>query len=190
MAKKKATSEAPRERDKLPLKTRVLVLTESGYRCAVPTCRTILALDLHHLWEVAGGGGDDPSNLIALCPTCHRLYHQGFIPPAAIYAYKSTLVAIGRAFDYDAVDRLLFLAKCDVDYLIVSGDGVLHFSRLIAAGFADFEQKSNNNWQLVTYSINIRPKGRQFVDAWKLGDRKMLEAALKGPIPGDLVPQR
>jgi len=42
----------PRERDNLPLKTRVIVLTESGYRCAVPTCRNILALDMHHIWEV------------------------------------------------------------------------------------------------------------------------------------------
>jgi hypothetical protein len=56
----------PRERDNLPLKTRVIVLTESGYRCAVPTCRTILALDMHHIWEVSAGGGNDPSNLVAL----------------------------------------------------------------------------------------------------------------------------
>src|SRR5207248_8959417 len=69
----------PRERDNLPLKTRVIVLTEAGYRCAVPTCRSILALDMHHIWEVSAGGGDDPSNLIALCPTCHALYHRGNI---------------------------------------------------------------------------------------------------------------
>jgi hypothetical protein len=56
----------PRERDNLPLKTRVIVLTESGYRCAVPTCRTILARDMHHIWEVSAGGGNDPSNLVAL----------------------------------------------------------------------------------------------------------------------------
>lgn len=48
-------SDKPRERSKLPLKTVTAVLTEAGYRCAVPTCRGILALDMHHIWEVSAG---------------------------------------------------------------------------------------------------------------------------------------
>lgn len=171
MAKKttKGKSE-PRERDKLSLKVQVIVLTESGYRCAVPTCRNILALDMHHIWEVSAGGSDDPSNLIALCPTCHALYHRGTIKQESIYAYKAMLVAITRAFDVEAIDRLLFLESCPKDFLVVSGDGLLHFGRLVAAGLASVVQKSNNNWQLVTYAVNISEKGRQLVEAWKQGD--------------------
>jgi hypothetical protein len=172
-----------RERDNLPLKTRVIVLTESGYRCAVPTCRNILALDMHHLWEVSAGGGDDPSNLIALCPTCHALYHRGNIKAESIYVYKAMLVAITRAFDVEAIDRLLFLESCKKDFLVVSGDGLLHFSRLIAAGLASGEQKSNNNWQLVTYAVNIQDKGRQLIEAWKQGDRTRLRQVMAGPVP-------
>lgn len=172
----------PRERDKLPLQTRVRVLTEAGYRCAVPTCRAILALDLHHLWEVSAGGGDDPSNLVALCPTCHALYHRGTIKQDSIYAYKSMLVAIGRGFDVAAIDQLLFLARLDKDFLVVSGDGLLHFARLIAAGLASVEQKSNNNWQIVTYAVSISAKGRQLVDAWKQGDSARLRIAIAGAI--------
>ena len=127
------------------------MLTESGYRCAVPTCRNILALDMHHIWEVSAGGTDDPSNLVALCPTCHALYHRGTIQQDAIYAYKAMLVAITRAFDVEAIDRLLFLDLCEPDFLIVSGDGLLHFGRLIAAGLANMEQKANNNFQLGTW---------------------------------------
>ena len=140
----------PSERKNLSLKTQLIVLTESGYRCAVPTCRNILALDMHHIWEVSTGGSNDPSNLIALCPTCHALYHRGTIKADSIYAYKAMLVAITRAFDVEAIDRLLFLESCKKDFLVVSGDGLLHFSRLIAAGLATVEQKSNNNWQIVT----------------------------------------
>jgi hypothetical protein len=173
----------PRERDKLPLKTRVAVLTESGYRCAVPTCRNILAIDMHHIWEVSAGGSDDPSNLIALCPQCHALYHRGTIRAESIYVYKAMLVAITRAFDLEAIDRLLFLQDCKKDFVVVSGDGLLHFARLIAAGLASGVQKSNNNWQVVTYAINITPKGRQLIEAWKSGDRIRLKAALGGPIP-------
>jgi hypothetical protein len=174
----------PRERDNLSLKTRVIVLTESGYRCAVPTCRNILALDMHHIWEVSAGGGDDPSNLIALCPTCHALYHRGTIKAESVYVYKAMLVAITRAFDVEAIDRLLFLESCKKDFLVVSGDGLLHFSRLIAAGLATVEQKSNNNWQIVTYAVNIQDKGRQLIEAWKQGDRTRLGQVMGGPVPG------
>jgi hypothetical protein len=180
-AKKKKTTSKPRERENLKLSTRVLVLTESGYRCAVPTCRNILALDMHHIWEVSHGGSDDPSNLIALCPTCHALYHRGTIQQQSIYVYKAMLTAITRAFDVESVDRLLFLESCATDFLIVSGDGLLHFGRLIAAGLAVAAQKTNNNWQIVTYAINISAKGRQLVDAWRSGDRTRLRAAIGAP---------
>lgn len=174
----------PRERENLALKVKVVVLTEAGYRCAVPTCRNILALDMHHIWEVSAGGGDDPSNLIALCPTCHALYHRGTISQDAIYAYKAMLVAITRAFDVEAIDKLLFLDSCSKDFLVVTGDGLLHFGRLVAAGLASVEQKANNNWQIVTYALNISEKGRQLIDAWKDGDRTRLKEVMGGPAPG------
>ena len=175
MAKPKAKPKSkPRERQNLSQQTRVVLLTESGYRCAVPTCREILALDMHHIWEVSEGGSDDPSNLIALCPTCHALYHRGTIKQESIYVYKAMLVAITRAFDVEAIDRLLFLESCKTDFLVVSGDGLLHFARLIAARLASVDQKSNNNWQLVTYAVNISDKGRQLVTAWKEGSRLAL----------------
>jgi hypothetical protein len=177
----------PCERDSLPQKTRVMVLTESGYRCAVPTCRNILALDMHHIWEVSVGGSDDLANLIALCPTCHALYHRGTIKQESIYVYKAMLIAITRAFDVEAIDRLLFLEMHAADFLVVSGDGLLHFGRLIAAGLALAELKANNNWQLVTYSVNISPRGRDLVEAWRRGDRIRLREVMGGPIPGGVV---
>lgn len=185
MAKKmiKAKSK-PRERKNLPLVIKSILLTESGYRCAVPRCRNILALDMHHIYEVSEGGSDDPSNLIALCSYCHDLYHRGTITRESIYVYKAMLVAISRAFDVEAIDRLLFLESCKKDFLVVSGDGLLHFGRLIAAGLASVDQKSNNNWQLVTYAVNISAKGRQLIEAWKQGDRTRLREVMGGPVPG------
>lgn len=139
---------------------------------------------MHHIDEVSHGGGDGIANLIALCPNCHRLYHLGIISRDSMYAYKSMLVAISRAFDLDAVDRLLFLSACKKDFLIVSGDGLLHFARIIAAGMASVEQKANNNWQIVTYAVNISPKGKQLIDAWRQGDRTRLTTVLGGPVAG------
>lgn len=158
------------------------VLTEAGFRCAVPTCRTILAIDLHHIEEVAKGGSDDPSNLLALCPTCHALYHRGEIPREAIVAYKSILVSLSHAFDVDAIDKLQFLAYMPKDFLLVSGDGVLSYARLIAAGLVGVALGGNNNNLIVTYKLNLTPKGRMLVSAWWSGDRQQIEQAMASPL--------
>lgn len=34
-------------------------------------------LEVHHLYRVSDGGVDDPENVIALCPNCHREAHHG-----------------------------------------------------------------------------------------------------------------
>ncbi|MFC5972649.1 HNH endonuclease [Halomarina salina] len=34
-------------------------------------------LEVHHLKRLTDGGPDDPENVIALCPNCHRRRHQG-----------------------------------------------------------------------------------------------------------------
>ena len=152
----------------------------------VPTCRDLLVLDLHHIYEVADGGGNEVSNLIALCPTCHGLYHRGHIPRSAIFAWKSMLVAINRAFDLESIDRLMFLEKQPQDYLIVQGDGVLHFFdnwSISGQGLATFEQKSNNENQIVTYSVNISQKGRMLIEAWRSGDHAQIKQAVQRTIP-------
>jgi hypothetical protein len=87
------------------------VLIEAGYRCGVPTCRNILAIDLHHMEEVREGGGNQAANLLALCPNCHALYHRGTIPKEAIYAWKQVLVSLSAAFDLKTIDLMLSFIK-------------------------------------------------------------------------------
>jgi hypothetical protein len=48
----------------------------------------------------------------------------------------------------------------------------------------DVEQKANNNWQIVTYAVNISEKGKLLIDAWQQGDRTRLSQVLGGPVPG------
>jgi hypothetical protein len=81
------------------------------------------------------------------------------------------------------VDRLLFLSPLRKDFLIVSGDGVLQFARLIAADLATVKLKAKNNWLIVSYAINISAKGKLLIDAWKQGDRVRLSQAIGGPVP-------
>ena len=169
---------ASAKRKKIPSDVKLLVLTESGYRCAVPTCRQILAIDLHHLDEVSEGGGDGAENLVALCPTCHALFHRGTIQREALFVYKSLIVSLLGAFDHKTIDLLLFLDCLAEVPLIVSGDGTLTASRLIAAGLASVILKANNANQLVTYQVSLTSRGSQLVAAWKSGDRSSLAALL------------
>jgi hypothetical protein len=168
------------ERKKVPEAVLLRVLTEAGYRCAVPTCRNILAIDLHHMEEVSEGGGNAQGNLLALCPTCHALFHRGTYSRDSIYAWKVTLVSLSNAFDTNAIDDLLFLKATQGSNLLVSGDGVLKFSRLIGAGQAEFKLAMQNG-PLVLYQVGLTTKGNQLVDAWISGNREAVALAMGKP---------
>ncbi len=168
----------PVERTNLSVQIRSQVLTEAGFRCAVPTCRGILALDIDHIWQVSSGGSNDPANLIALCPTCHALRHRGTISEEAIFVYKSMIVSLSHAFDTGTIDKLIFLSKMPDDFLAISGDGVLQFSGLIAADLATVRMKANNKRMLVTYEVRLSENGKHLVNAWRSGDRTAVETVL------------
>ena len=156
---------------KVPHDVVVAVLTEAGYRCAVPTCRTILAIDLHNIVEVSEDGSNEIGNLLALCPTCHALLHRGVIERGSIYAWKSVLVSLSHAFDVATTDQLLFLSRAESVNLKVSGDGVLQFSRLIAADLATFRVFIKTG-PIILYDVGLSERGRALVNAWRSGDRK------------------
>ena len=161
-------------RRKIPNSTVTNVLTEAGYRCAVPTCRGILAIDIHHIVEVADGGGNEHGNLLPLCPTCHALFHRGEIKRDSIYAWKTLLVSLSHAFDKNTLDDLIFLSMPESQGLEITGDGVLKFSRLIASGLAttyvSASSRCSDNYYTF-YRIHLTVRGQQLVTAWKSGDR-------------------
>jgi hypothetical protein len=168
------------ERRKVPHAVVVAVLTEAGYRCAVPTCRTILAIDLHHIVEVAENGDNEAGNLLALCPTCHALFHRGVIKRESIYTWKSVLISLSHAFDLATLDQLLFLSKPQVRDLTVTGDGVLQFSRLISAGLATCQILRTNGPQQ-WYAVRLTDRGSALVHAWSSGDRNALAQVIGLP---------
>ncbi|ESP88045.1 HNH endonuclease [Candidatus Halobonum tyrrellensis] len=46
---------------------------------------------MHHLHRRSDGGADDPDNVVALCPNCHRRVHHG---------------REGETFEADLVERV------------------------------------------------------------------------------------
>ncbi|MGA9067901.1 MAG: HNH endonuclease signature motif containing protein [Bryobacteraceae bacterium] len=168
---------------KPPISTIRLVLHESGYRCANPTCRTILTLDVHHIEYVSEGGTNDATNLLPLCPNCHALHHKGAIPKDSVRAWKMMLITLNEGFDHGAVNTLLALHK--LDDIKVSGDGVLQCASLIASGFVEVEKRHNLSGggffpgPVSDYIVTLSDKGRLIVEAWKRGDQ---EAAVNAGI--------
>jgi hypothetical protein len=160
------------KRKPTPVDVKALVLHEAGYRCANPTCRTILTIEIHHLDQVSVGGSNEPENLIALCPNCHTLHHAGAIPLASLRAWKHLLLALNEAFDRRLADLVLTLQK--VKELHVSGDGVIHCSPGIAAGLIRLESRAHSD----DYWVSLTKKGHRFVEAWERGDQDAAVGAL------------
>ncbi|WP_205827997.1 HNH endonuclease [Microbulbifer sp. SH-1] len=79
-------------RPAIPVEIKRAVLVEAGHRCAIPRCGET-ELDVHHIvpWETCQK--HEYSNLIALCPICHRRAHKGEIDRKALFQYKAALTA-------------------------------------------------------------------------------------------------
>ena len=152
------------------------VLHEAGYKCANPSCRTILTIDVHHLDYVSDGGSNQPANLIALCPNCHSLHHKGHIPKESLRSWKMLLISLNEGLDKHSIDLLLALDK--VERLMISGSGVLECASLIAADFVEINVDSKGGELFggepleEKYWIELNEKGRSLVAAWKRGDQE------------------
>lgn len=170
----------------IPTSVRDEVLREAGYKCANPVCRHILTLNLHHIVWVREGGGNEATNLIALCPNCHSLHTSGHISDAAIRHWKGMLHALNHAFNKESMDLLLFLRHEDAQKMWFSGDGVLKFAGLIASGLADFSQhcfttipSSTGPPLSSTHKLKLTEKGKILVDAWLSGDENTYATLIK-----------
>jgi 5-methylcytosine-specific restriction endonuclease McrA len=107
----KTTSDRRSARKKLSPVIKRQLLMEAGYRCGNPRCTVILAVHIledHHIKYVSEGGGDELSNLLALCPNCHTLYHHGEIPHEAIRHWKGMLLSMNSSAATSRAGRIAF----------------------------------------------------------------------------------
>ena len=195
---KKATAETAREasRTKISMPVKLGLLMEAGYKCGNPVCHHVLTLELHHIQYVSDGGGDEPENLLVLCPNHHTMHHAGLIPLTAVRHWKRMLMALNKAFDRAGVDLLLFLWETKGEEIWYSGDGLLRFAALIAAGLVKFTAEKlyghtpttsgfsgsvpmlfhGTSYELgMKIKIQLTEKGEQLVQAWREGDEKRYE---------------
>lgn len=126
----------------------------------------ILTLEIHHLEQVADGGTNEPTNLLALCPNCHTLHHNGIIPVGSLRAWKHLLLSLNHAFGARLVDLLLALKK--LQRIWISGDGVIQCAPGIASGLIKVEPQINTD----QYSARLTEKGIEFVVQWEAGNER------------------
>jgi len=60
----------------IPPRTRREVLARDQHSCRAPGCGRTRFLEIHHIVARQKGGGNDPENLVTLCASCHRLWHE------------------------------------------------------------------------------------------------------------------
>lgn len=52
------------------------VLLRQGRTCALCPSKEYDVFDFHHKLQVSEGGGNEPENIVGLCPTCHAKAHR------------------------------------------------------------------------------------------------------------------
>jgi len=162
----------PADRPAIPAKLERSLFIESGYRCAIPTCRAVAPLVIDHIddWTVVKEHRFE--NMIVLCANCHGLKGEGprKLDRKALRQYKVSLGIIhGR---YGEVERRILesLAEnphveeftlprgLDVLVMYLIKDGLLE--KFMPTNAAIFGSPS---WAT---GYRVTPAGREFVDRW------------------------
>ena len=85
------------------------------------------------------------------------------------------LLALNHAFDRESMNLLIYLYRTKNDTIWYSGDGVLRFAGLMAAGLVQFgSQTVATPFQITqsSHQIHLSQKGSLLVEVWLAGDEE------------------
>jgi hypothetical protein len=149
-------------------------MEESGYACAIPSCRATPA-ELAHIEPWSKVHRHEFDNLIALCPNHHTRFDvERRIPSASIRRYKANLAVLnGR---YSTLERRLIEAGRSMppgaEFPIHIGVRIL-ISNLLEDGLV--EEANDFQYQLTgrdlggirtTEFYHFTEKGHAFIERW------------------------
>lgn len=125
-------------RPAVPIALKRQLFEESGFRCAIPTCRSTSILEMAHIIDRAIVQEDTFENMIVLCAICHGLFdREEKIPRKSIETYKANLGLVnGR---YNDFERRMFVlwAQRGASYVIsleVGASTEINTMNLVADG--------------------------------------------------------
>lgn len=131
-------------RPPIPAGLRRRVLVEAGHRCAIPQCRSLAGLDVHHIVPWTSCRKHEYENLIALCPNCHRLAHNGSIDRKALLMYKEKLRSAHDQFSRFEVDLLFNCYRSKGDPIPWPKFLLVLLNRLLELKYLDVQQCSGS----------------------------------------------
>lgn len=102
----------PEGRPAIPAALKRAVMEESGYRCAIPTCKSTAALELAHISPWAKVKEHAFDNLIVLCANDHFRFDRGEIPRKSVEVFKANLGLLKSRYS-DAERRMLEVFALD-----------------------------------------------------------------------------
>lgn len=176
--KLKDTDNLSSTRPAIPAEIERQVMLETGYSCAV--CRARPPLDIEHIEEWAKVKEHKFENLIALCPTCHRLKQQSSDPRhinrSSLKKIKANLMMLNGRYS-DIERRFIEIARSNPSktpeimihntmYLMVKhliDDKIVDAVR-VSGGFRSTDGKGNTitNDEL---KLTLSSVGKNFVDS-------------------------
>jgi 5-methylcytosine-specific restriction endonuclease McrA len=77
-------TEGDRSSTTIPPRIRREVLARDRHRCRVPGCERTFFLEVHHVVPRSRGGSHGPENLLTLCGSCHRFWHEKGVTGASV----------------------------------------------------------------------------------------------------------
>lgn len=116
----------------LPMERRLK--EESGYRCAIPTCKQTSALEMAHIVPWAKVQQHTFENIIVLCAICHTRYDSGDIPRASIVQFKRNLGLLTHRYSQMEYRALTYFANNLDDFYLVTALDNFVFANLIDDG--------------------------------------------------------
>lgn len=157
------------ERTNIPADLRRRIMVEAGHRCAIQTCRNLL-VDVHHIIPYKICKKHEYSNLIALCPNCHRMADNGEIDKKSLILYKNNLRFLYDKFTTFEIDILFELNKIQSNMsLQFPSYLVLLLKRIIEMEYVKWTKTPKG---VVAGGMKINPdylqitdKGREFINS-------------------------
>jgi len=161
-------------RPAIPTETKRRILIESGYRCAIPTCRFPITENAHIIsW--ADTKDHSYENLIALCPNCHTLYDASKITKEAIIAYKKKLIFLNEVYSRFELDVLDYLKEKE-KVLLPSEILVKRLleESLIEINEVHMSQGYDDGTEMLGYfTAVLTGQGKALIEAWAKVDNSL-----------------
>ena len=91
------------DKKNIPEKTKKKIFQEANSVCPFCNENDVTALEIHHIYERAQGGDNEPENLLLVCANCHSKITYGEISKSEVIRKKYMLM--GKLFEMNPVNK-------------------------------------------------------------------------------------